>query len=73
MEEMYDQEVNVLIEEQEWHLFSYEKKQLLLSRLQQSQSELAQGLIHFVTLEVEEEKNKRTIDIEATLRRIGGE
>lgn len=73
MEDAYEQEVNVLIEEDEWSLFSYEEKQLLLSRLHQSQSELAQGLIHFVTLEVEEEKNKRIIDIEATLRRIGGE
>ncbi len=44
-----------------------------LSRMQQSQSTLAQGLMTFVTLQVQEERDKRTIDIEVTLRMIGGE
>lgn len=61
---------NVFIGEEEWTDYSYESKLMLLYRLRQSKSELARVIEKPLSLLIEEEKNDREIDYEATLKQI---
>lgn len=66
-------EVEIEIEDEEWDSFSHENKLLLLSRMKKANSALTQALIPFFSSEIALDENKKTIDIEATLRQLGDE